>query len=146
MSRLFPFVLVFLVGSGCHRSSEEPRTTSTPSDAALEEVPGPKDSVVFKFIRLVPSTLTGKAGEFRITKHFSKEVTNVQGTIKYLDKNEKDLGQSGLSIQEPLGPNQTITSELGFDVPENTTNIEIEVEKVQFGDGTKWKRPRTLLK
>jgi hypothetical protein len=145
MRRLFPLVVVILIGSGCHRSSNHSQSSDSPnqSEASEGEVPGPKDSLAFRFIRLVRSDLGGMAGEFRITNHFSKDVMHVFVDLNYLDENGKDIGFFPWSMswagKTPLGPNRTITHKLGADIPENTAYVQVTVNRCEFRDGTEWK-------
>jgi hypothetical protein len=145
MGRLFPLVLAILLGSGCHRSDDHSRSSdaSNQSAASEGEVPGPKDSLAFRFIRLVPSDLGGMAGEFRITNHFSKDIMHVFVDLNYLDENGKEIGFFPWSFswagKTPLGPNRTIIHKLGADIPENTANVQVTVRSCEFRDGTEWK-------
>jgi hypothetical protein len=140
MNRLLPLAIIILIETGCHRTPSD----SSKQSAALEgEVPGPKDSLAFRFIRLVPSELSGMAGEFRITNHFSKDVMTVFVSLKCLDKTGKEIASSPWSNswagKTPLGANRTITHKLGADLPENTINVQVIVEHCWFRDGTEWK-------
>jgi hypothetical protein len=112
-----------------------------------EEAPGPKDSLAFKFIRVVTPArreFSGRAAELLITNRFSKDITGLQLDLHYLDKNGQELDSwpQGISYEGSMSycqAGETIIDALGGHVPENTAQVRVAVERVRFRDGGEWK-------
>jgi hypothetical protein len=108
-----------------------------------EEVAGPKDSLAFKFNRVVPDQkFGGRMAECLITNHFSKEITGVSLDIHYLDKTGQEINWGPWSHGGNVSyckAGETIIDAIGLEAPENCSQVRVVVQGVIFRDGTEWK-------
>jgi hypothetical protein len=106
-----------------------------------EETPGPKNSLAFKFKGFI-DTKTGRKAEFLITNHFSKDIVRADLTLHYMDKAGQETSTWPLSCSHSEGwcsANETILDALvGFDLPDNVTTVDVDVDQIKFRDGTEW--------
>ena len=152
MSRFILISVGLLLVLGCKRAPSDATSTNADNGAIAEEaVPGPKDSLAVKFKRLVPSQFKGQHAEIAMTNHFSKDIKDVNLTLRFFDKNGQELGSEACIISRAgtgsesgvalCRAGETVTERVGFEIPESTSRVGVVVDWIKFRDGTTWDRP-----